>query len=44
MKSLPKELTRINKDSDPVDDKDKVAREVMLEVAHQTIQNILKKY
>ena len=36
------ELTRINKDSDPVDDKDKVAREVMLEAAHQTIQNIFK--
>ena len=36
------ELTKINKDSDPVDDKDKVAREVMLEAAHQTIQNIFK--
>ena len=36
------ELTKINKDSEPVDDKDNIAREAMLEAAHQTIQNIFK--
>jgi hypothetical protein len=36
------ELENINKNSEPVDEKDKIAREVMLEAAHQTIQNIFK--
>ena len=37
-----KELEKINKDSEPVDEKDKIAREMMIESAHQTIQNIFK--
>ena len=37
------ELENINKNSEPVDEKDKIAREVMLEAAHQTIQNIFNR-
>ena len=37
-----RELDRINKDSIPVDDKDKLAREMMISFAHPTIENMKK--
>ena len=36
------ELDKINKDTPPVDDKDKLARELMISFAHPTIENMKK--